>query len=120
MCRDDLKQRLDSKSALGEYVGNLYDSASYMTANQSVVHSLLAYTHGAAGSDTDTEQSAVVATLLTLLAKHSPQVPDKNTDKTILFDTLKVSWPFLSSPLLSSFLHCILTAFTVASLAHTF
>lgn len=67
--RDDLKQRLDSKSALGEYVGNLYDSAGYMIANQSVVSSLLTYTHGAGSY-----QSAIVATLLTMLAKHFSQV----------------------------------------------
>lgn len=35
---DDLRQRLDSKSPLGEYIASLYDAASYKVANEGTKH----------------------------------------------------------------------------------
>lgn len=43
LSRDDLKQRLDSKSDCAEYIGQVYDYASFMIANSGVGESVLEY-----------------------------------------------------------------------------
>lgn len=68
--REDLKKRLDSKSALGEYMGVVYDVAGYLAVNAGMVRSLFSHL----------EEVGVVAEasqcseLLVVLAKHSAQV----------------------------------------------
>lgn len=71
--REDLRQRLDSKSPLGEYAACLYDAASFKVANSGMVGSLLHYavTPSPGGR---TELGTIAATLLIALAKHAPQV----------------------------------------------
>ena len=43
LSRDDLKQRLDSKSDCAEYIGQVYDYASFMIANSGVGECVLEY-----------------------------------------------------------------------------
>jgi hypothetical protein len=68
--REDLKQRLVSKSPLGEYIGTVFDLASFMTANAGTVQSLLAHMEGLSVSADATSSSE----LLVMLAKYAPQV----------------------------------------------
>lgn len=68
--REDLKQRLVSKSALGEYMGIVFDLASYMIANAGVAHSLIAHLESASVS----VEATSCSDLLLLLSKYSPQV----------------------------------------------
>jgi hypothetical protein len=70
--RDDLRQRLDSKSALGEYVACLYDAASHKVANKGSVTDILNYTVSSSSGDYGPEFQSVTSTLLTALAKHIP------------------------------------------------
>ena len=74
--REDLKQRLDSKSALGDYAGVLFDYAGYLVANQGMIAALLGF---AAAPLTSTSSPGfgrsqrVAAEMLHLLAKHVPK-----------------------------------------------
>lgn len=68
--REDLKQRLDSKSALGEYMGMVYDVAGFLSVNAAVVRCLLEHLEQVSVSP----EAFTCSELLVLLAKHSPQV----------------------------------------------
>jgi hypothetical protein len=70
--RDDLRQRLDSKSPLGEYVACLYDAAGHKVANKGVVIDILNYMVSPSSADCGPELQAVTSTLLAALAKHVP------------------------------------------------
>ncbi len=69
--REDLRRRLDSKSALGEYMGVVYDFAAGLLASCAMVSSLVAHTNALGVS----EQARVHSDLLVQLAKHTPSVP---------------------------------------------
>lgn len=71
--REDLKQRLVSKSPLGEYIGTVFDFASGMTASTGMVQQLLGHLEGQGISTAATS----CADLLALLAKYCPQVRGK-------------------------------------------
>lgn len=71
--REDLKQRLVSKSPLGEYIGTVFDFASGMTASMGMVQQLLGHLEGQGISAAATS----CADLLALLAKYCPQVRGK-------------------------------------------
>ena len=76
--RDEMKQRLDSKSPLGELGGFIFDVAGYMLANQGVVSELLnfavAESIGVRNKQSDIDLLSTSqesnANLLGLLAKH--------------------------------------------------
>lgn len=70
--RDDLRQRLDSKSPLGEYAACLYDAASHKMANEGAVVGMLQYAVSPSSMDSEPDLQAVTSTLLTALAKHVP------------------------------------------------
>ena len=76
--REDLKRRLDSKSALGEYMGLVVDVAGYLAVNAGMVQCLLQFlgqaaeygnAHAHAHAD-----AAPCSELLVVLAKFTPQV----------------------------------------------
>lgn len=68
--RDDLRERVKSKSALGEYMSCLYETAAFMVASRDTVQSLLRAGMAVAG---DGDDAAVVLNLLSMLAKYCPQ-----------------------------------------------
>lgn len=41
--KEDVKQRVDSKSSLGEYVGAMFDCSSFLIVNEDVMSHLLTY-----------------------------------------------------------------------------
>lgn len=65
-----MKKRLDSKSALGEYMGVVYDVAGYLAVNAGMVRGLLAHLEEVGV----TAEATHCSELLVVLAKHSPQV----------------------------------------------
>ena len=67
--RDELKQRLDSKSPLSEYTCIVFDFAGYLVANEGILSALLKY---AMAVDPSEAQSA--AHLVSSLAKHVPKI----------------------------------------------
>lgn len=70
--REDLKQRLDSKSALSEYTCILFDFAGSLVANEGMLARLLAYAAESSDSSVSTiAQAPPAAQLLTVLAKHA-------------------------------------------------
>lgn len=68
--REDLKQRLDSKSTLGEYMGTVFDVAGYLCVNAAMVRCLLEHLEQVS----ITQEAFTCSELLVLLAKHSPLV----------------------------------------------
>jgi hypothetical protein len=68
--REDLKQRLVSKSALGEYFGMVFDFASYMLPTAGVVQALLTHLNTLSVST----EAVPCSELLVLLSKYAPQV----------------------------------------------
>lgn len=69
--RSDLKGRVDSKSALGEYVGRLYDSAAFMVIGENMAAHLLQLMAAAPA-----EVAAPVSGELDFITKHSSSVFD--------------------------------------------
>ena len=65
--RDDLKGRVDSRSALGEYVGRLFDMAGYLVVNENMVELCLRML-----AETPSETSSGPSEVLASLAKHCP------------------------------------------------
>ena len=65
--RDDLKGRVDSRSALGEYVGRLFDMADYLVVNENMVELCLRML-----AETPSETSSGPSEVLASLAKHCP------------------------------------------------
>ena len=74
--REDLKQRLVSKSALGEYMGMVFDVTSHMAANAGLVRSLLTYLEGVSISP----DASACSDLLVLIAKYSAQAFQSSAD----------------------------------------
>jgi hypothetical protein len=68
--KEDLKQRLDSKSPLGEYMGVVYDNAGYTLANAGMLRSVLQFLQGVS----QPADAVVSSELVVLIAKHAPQV----------------------------------------------
>jgi hypothetical protein len=68
--KEDLKQRLDSKSPLGEYMGVVYDNAGYTLANAGMLRSVLQFLQGVS----QPADAMVSSELVVLIAKHAPQV----------------------------------------------
>ena len=74
--REDLKQRLDSKSALGDYAGVLFDYAGYLVANQGMIAALLGFAAAPLTSSSSpgfVRSQRMAAEMLHLLAKHVPK-----------------------------------------------
>jgi hypothetical protein len=69
--RENLKQRVDSKSVLGQNVEYLYDMAGYLLVNAEMSNHVLEYL---TKCDDATEQSVVVAELVAIIAKNQPSV----------------------------------------------
>lgn len=72
--REDLCRRLDSRSALGEYTGMLYDFAGYMLTNARMTRSIVKYWRLLAGEPGTATDLCSTADLLCLFAKHSNKV----------------------------------------------
>eukprot|EP00605_Chrysophyceae_sp_TOSAG23-4_P000474 GSChrysophyteH1.ASY1.ANO1.533.1 assembled CDS len=67
-CRDDVRARCDTKSALGEYIGKICDTASYLVVNEDIVDALVNHVSVLKGD------SAVTASrLLATLARSAPR-----------------------------------------------
>lgn len=69
--RNDLRGRVDSKSALGEYVARLYDSAAFMLIGEGMASLLLQLMASASA-----EVAAPIAGMLDYVTKHSAAVFD--------------------------------------------
>lgn len=71
-CRDDLRMKLDSKSAIADYMGQVFDIASFTVANVGTVKAIVdnICLHQPIGS----KDSADMALLLQKVAKTSPKV----------------------------------------------
>lgn len=76
--RDDLMQRLESKSVLGQYAGYLFDIAGFLFANAGMLHALLRHlislkkveSNSADGSQVSDKHGSHIGLVL-LLAKHA-------------------------------------------------
>jgi hypothetical protein len=66
--REDLCQRVESRSVLGEYFNTLYDISSFMLVNASVVRELIRYAKDASHHDTE-----IVLSFLSQIVKYFPQ-----------------------------------------------
>ena len=69
--RENLKQRVDSKSVLGQNVEFLYDMAGYLLVNAEMSNHVLEYL---TKCDEATEEVVVVAELVSIIAKNQPSV----------------------------------------------
>ena len=70
--RDDMKQRLDSKSALSIYCTNLFDFAGYLLINSEMILNLLGYM--SSSRENDVQLPSFVYDLVPKIAKRAPQV----------------------------------------------
>jgi sister chromatid cohesion protein PDS5 len=75
--RDDVRSRVDSKSALGEFVGRLCDTAGYLIANEDIIDTLVNH---ASSLKPDSENASTVASLLALMAKVAPKAFSVSAD----------------------------------------
>lgn len=103
--REDLRRRLDSKSAIAEYLGCMFDCSSYLLANEYIVSELLTCVLNLIISNNSARLEAkdsrrkqlrqsdrgpysksidVIASLLQILAKYVSQVPHPSTTSLFL------------------------------------
>jgi hypothetical protein len=76
-CRNriDLKQRVDSKSVLGEYIETLYDMSGYMVVNKGMCECLLEYILSmSSNNEYNNNEFTNISGLLTILAKHATNI----------------------------------------------
>lgn len=67
--REDLKQRVVSKSPLGEYIGMVFDFASYLASPAGTVHALVEHL----SSLSVTAEATPCSDLLVVLSRYAPQ-----------------------------------------------
>lgn len=73
--RENMMQRLDSKSALGEYLGKVFTVACFGFVSCEETKSLLRFASScSANGDDYEEEAAIITQLLSLLSKHIPSV----------------------------------------------
>ena len=73
--RDDLKGRVDSRSALGEYVGRLFDTAGYLVVNENMAELCLQML-----SESPPEISGKASAMLASVVKHCPRAFEHSAD----------------------------------------
>ena len=73
--RDDLKQRVDSKSLFGEHMGMIFDVGAYMIVNKCICSKLMTFIIKSFDNLTSISSDVLDAsTFLTIVSKQSPQI----------------------------------------------
>ena len=80
--RDDLRSRVGSKSALGEYMSGLYETSAFMVASRDTVQNLVRT--GKAIAETEGNVlGGLILSIISMLSKYCPQsFEDSNEDLT--------------------------------------